>query len=110
MTAITHRSTLAVCCLFPGLLLAACSGLPSTAATDSQPLWTATSPGLTLPSQSASAPTETPIPAATNTPAIVVATPQPGTANAAGRVLWNNEPVTDIEVKLCNTSPAYSPD
>ena len=39
-----------------------------------------------------------------------MATPQPGTANAAGRILWNNQPVTDLEVKLCDTYAAYSPD
>ncbi|MCJ7433423.1 MAG: SUMF1/EgtB/PvdO family nonheme iron enzyme, partial [Anaerolineales bacterium] len=30
-----------------------------------------------------------------------VAAPQPGTANAAGRVLWNNQPVTGVDVELC---------
>ena len=110
MNARTPSPTLAIFCLVPGLLLAACSPLPSTAATNGRPLLTATRPGLTLPSQSATAPTETPIPAATNTPVIVVATPLPGAANAAGRVLWNSQPVTDIEVKLCDTYAAYSSD
>ena len=110
MTARTHSSAFAVFCLVPSLLLAACSALPSTAATNSRSLWTATHPRATMPSQIASAPTETPIPVATTTPATVVATPQPGTANTAGRVLWNNQPVTGIEVKLCDEYAAYSSD
>lgn len=37
----------------------------------------------------------------TSSPAIQVAPPQSGTANAAGRVLWNGQPVIGVEVKLC---------
>ena len=37
----------------------------------------------------------------TSAPAIQVAPPQPGTANAAGRVLWNGQPIIGVEVKLC---------
>ena len=42
----------------------------------------------------------TPTPAITDTPPFQVAPPQPGTASAFGRILWNGQPVSDLEVKL----------
>ena len=38
---------------------------------------------------------------ATATPTAQIAPPQPGTANAAGRVLWNDQGVGGAEVRLC---------
>lgn len=44
----------------------------------------------------------------TSSPSIQVAPPQPGTANAVGRVLWNGGPVVGVEVKLCQEVKTFS--
>lgn len=55
------------------------------------------------PTRAEAPPTETPPPpeptVADPTPA--GPTPPPGTGNVRGRVLWNGQPVVDVEVKLC---------
>jgi len=44
----------------------------------------------------------------TSAPALQVAPPEPGTANAAGRVVWNSQPVVGDEVKLCEEMGMFS--
>jgi formylglycine-generating enzyme required for sulfatase activity len=67
----------------------------------------AASPGY----ETARAPAGAPIVATatpTATPTVQLADPQPGTANAAGRVLWNNQPVIGVEVRLCKDYKPYA--
>ncbi|MGA9397833.1 MAG: SUMF1/EgtB/PvdO family nonheme iron enzyme [Anaerolineaceae bacterium] len=47
-----------------------------------------------------SVPTGTPLAQTTSAPVNGIAAPEPGTANLIGRVIWNNQPVIDTEVKL----------
>jgi formylglycine-generating enzyme required for sulfatase activity len=54
--------------------------------------------------ETANTPILTPIASAIAAPFPFVAVPQPGKANAIGRVVWNNQPVIGTEVKLCDSS------
>jgi formylglycine-generating enzyme required for sulfatase activity len=87
---------------YSSLLLAGEESTPASAASDLG-FRCASSPSNETGQPNASglgiAPTKAP--AVTAIPTVQMAPPKPGTANAVGRVLWNNEPVSGAEVNLC---------
>jgi hypothetical protein len=93
---------LATLTLLSSLFLAAC-GSPPTPSVEA-----VATPPMPLATLTPTSPPSTPTPAKPPTPTSLPPTPTPagpppapGTGNVTGRILWDGEPVADLEIKLC---------
>lgn len=82
-------------------LLSSCGSAPADKPTEGSKVDSTVVEG-----EEASTPTEEPLPTAkpepTVPPSVQVDAPAAGMSNAYGRIYWNNAPVADTDVKLCN--------